>query len=172
MTEDSKRDGSEAALWARARAAWQEAAAPAEAPGALTLAAYLDDRLEAPARARVEAWMAGSTDALDLVIAAWEARAAAPAPVSGGLLGRAEGLVRQPPAAARPAIAARLAESLAAPAALARPAGWAGIAAAVLLASVIGFELGRTGSVEMAALDELLAEELSLGLAGPADDLL
>ncbi len=138
-----------ARLWARARGAW--AAPPGAEPDAVALAAYLDGTLDPEARARIEAWMAGSLDALNLVVAAREAGAEAPAAAPADVVRRAQGLVR----ARRPAtggFAARLGALLAPDAPFWRPVAWAGVSAALLLVSVSGFELGRAGTLHMVSL--------------------
>jgi hypothetical protein len=58
-----------------------------------------------------------------------------------------------------------------------RPLAWAGVAAALLVVSAGGFELGRLGTerlvpVQSAALVDDLEFALELGLDDPADDLI
>lgn len=172
MSEDFGSDRRDAALWRRARAAWIEGAGPAEAPDPTTLAAYLDGGLDAAARDRVEAWMAASEEALDLVIAAREALAAPAGEVPDGFVRRAQGIVAARPAPAGPGGSA-MAGLGAWLGGFWRPAAWAGAAAAVvLLASASGFELGRVGVAELAALDGIAMQDLDLALDPGADDLL
>ena len=177
MSEDSDIGKAGAELWARARGAMGSRTGPGEAPDALTLAAYLDGTLDPEARDRVEAWMAGSSDALDLVIAAREALAAAPAPAPLSLLERARGLVRdqgsvQDRRRDGGGLAARLAAWLVPEAGFLRPAMWAAAASLFLLVSVSGFELGRLGAVQMVAVQIVPADDLGFDLDDSAEDLL
>ena len=104
MSEELEKATDGAGLWARARAGWRDAVAAPEAPDPLTLAAYLDGTLEEATQERVEAWMATSSEALDLVMALREA--GAPEAVPESLLTRAQGLVRERPGAARAGLGA------------------------------------------------------------------
>ena len=149
MAKESVNHKDGARLWARARGAWT--APPGAAPDAVTLAAYLDGTLDPEGRARVEAWMAGSLDALDLVVAAREAGAEAPAAAPADVVRRAQGLVRTRRVAGG-GFAARLGARLASDAPFWRPVAWAGVTAALLLVSVGGFELGRAGTLHMVSL--------------------
>jgi anti-sigma factor RsiW len=158
-----------------------------EAPDPLLIAAYVDGTLDPPARARVEAWMAGSSDALDLVLAARAAHADAPsgAPMAApaGLLTRAQGLVR-PRAAADTGWQRGVADWFAgmappgiAPSSIARPGMWAATAAAMVFAAVVSFELGRETTVKLAATraDTLIvaaADDDGLGFDPSSGDLL
>ncbi len=164
MAKESVNHKDGARLWARARGAWT--APPGAAPDAVALAAYLDGTLDPEGRARVEAWMAGSLDALNLVVAAREAGAGAPAAAPADVVRRAQGLVR----ARRPAgggFAARLGALLAPDAPFWRPVAWAGVTAVLLLVSVSGFELGRAGTLQMVSLqvEPAPAEPAPAGLA-------
>ncbi|MFQ5776250.1 MAG: hypothetical protein ACE5GS_17165 [Kiloniellaceae bacterium] len=172
MSEDKNEGGRAAELWRLARPGWLDAVAAAEAPDPMVLAAYLDGNLDPDARARVEAWMAASPAGLDLVAAAREAReAAAPAVVPDRVLRRASALVRAGSASGARAgdWRARMASALAA---WARSTAWAGVAAAILLASLSGFELGRTGVEHLASLDALMADDVRLVMGRPTPDLL
>ena len=77
MTEETNKSKAGAELWARAREGWRVATAAPDAPDSMTLAAYLDGTLDQAARERVEAWMAASPEALDLMISARSAQAEA-----------------------------------------------------------------------------------------------
>ncbi len=194
MAKESVNHKDGARLWARARGAWTAptAAAPGAEPDAVALAAYLDGTLDPEGRARVEAWMAGSLDALNLVVAAREAGAEAPAAAPADVVRRAQDLVRARRVAGG-GFAARLGALLAPDAPFWRPVAWAGVTAALLLVSVSGFELGRAGTLQMVsrqvelaraglasaelASAELTQAELSdddfgFGLDDPTDDLL
>ena len=149
MAKESVNHKDGARLWARARGAWT--APPGAEPDAVALAAYLDGTLDPEGRARIEAWMAGSLDALNLVVAAREAGAEAPAAAPVDVVRRAQGLVRARRAAGD-GFAARLGALLAPDAPFWRPVAWAGVTAALLLVSVSGFELGRAGTLQMVSL--------------------
>ena len=177
MSEDSDIGKAGAELWARARGAMDSRVGPGEAPDALTLAAYLDGTLDPEARDRVEAWMAGSSDALDLVIAAREAMAAAPAPVPQGLLARARGLVRaqgslQDRQRDGGGLGSWLSGWLVPDAGFLRPAVWAAAASLFLLVSASGFELGRLGVVQMVAVQSIPIDDLGFDLGDPTEDLI
>lgn len=177
MSGESNIGKAGAELWARARGAMGSRAEPGEAPDDLTLAAYLDGTLDPEARDRVEAWMAGSSDALDLVVAAREALAAAPAPAPQGLLERARGLVRaqgseQDRRRDGGGLAARLAAWLVPEVGFLRPAMWAAAVSLFLLVSISGFELGRLGAVQMVALQSIPADDLGFDLGDSTEDLL
>ncbi len=153
-----------------------------EAPDSLLIAAYVDGTLDPPARDRVETWMAGSPDALDLVLAARAAHAGAPPAVPPAaplqLLARARGLVR-PPAVADTAGRRTLGDWFAglAPPSIAQPGVWAATAAAMVFAAVFSFELGRETTVKLAATraDTLIvaaADDDGLGFGPSSGDLL
>jgi len=162
---EADREG--AALWARARDPWRKGvAAPAE-PDPLTLAAYLEGRLDEAAAAPVEAWMVADPEALDSVLSARAALAEAPPEVPRHVTARARHIVcgragRVTPSRSGGALFGWFTGIL-------RPAVWAGATAAVLLASVSGFELGRAGVENLAALDAAVAADVRLvmGPSGP-----
>jgi len=181
--EENTRDG--AGLWARARPGWRALAATGNAPESaqevsnpLILAAYLDGTLDGAGCDAVEAWMAASPEALDLMIAAreslGEAPGAAPGPAPEGLISRAQGLVRAPVRESA-GFGAWLRGLIGFEPAAWRPLAWAGTAAVLLVVSAGGFELGRLGteqlvSVQTAALGDDL--DLDLGFDEPVDDLI
>ena len=173
-TGGNARDG--AGLWARARPGWRATIAPGSAeaaPNPLMLAAYLDGTLDEAGREAVEAWMAATPEALDLMIAAREALAAEPpgaAPVS--LVSRAQGLV---PAPLRESagLGARLRGLIGFEPEAWRPLAWAGVTAALLVVSAGGFELGRLGTDRLVPVQTAtLGDDLGLGLDDPADDFI
>ncbi len=172
MTEGTNKSKAGAELWARAREGWRAAAPRPEAPDSLTLAAYLDGTLDEAARERVEAWMAASPEALDLVISARSAQAAAPEAAPDGLTSRAQGLVRERPRAARAGLGAWLSGLIAFQVEAWRPVAWAGVTAALLVVSTGGFELGRLGALYMAPVQTAAGDDLGFGLSDPADELL
>lgn len=178
MTDRYDPKAEDAELWSRAREAClaplrESADAPGAAPDPLVLAAYLDGTLDPLSAERVEAWMAGSPDALDLVIAAREALVASPAPAPQGLVERARGLVRARPArASGDGLLERIGRWLVPGYGLGRSAAWAGLAAALLLSAAGSFELGQFGVRQLAAAEVQEADELGLGLGQPLDELL
>ncbi len=175
MSEELEKAKYGAGLWARARPGWRDTAAAPEAPDPLTLAAYLDDTLEEAAQERVEAWMAASPEALDLVIALREAglrEAGAREAVPESLLARAQGLVRERPRPARAGLAAWLGGSFSFQMAAWRPVAWAGVTAVLLLVSTGGFELGRQGALQIVDFQTASADDLDFGLSDPAEELL
>ncbi len=172
MTEelDKSEDGAE--LWTRAREGWRAATAAPDAPDSLILAAYLDGMLDEAALERVEAWMAASPEALDLVISARSAQAAAPEAAPDGLMSRAQGLVRAPPHGSRAGLGVWLSGLIGFQVAAWRPVAWAGVTAVLLVVSTGGFELGRQGALYMVPVQTAASDDLGFGLGDPADDLL
>jgi len=161
MNRDESSHRRDAALWRRARGPWAEAEGVAEAPDTVTLAGYLDGTLEAPARARVETWMAASADGLDLIVSARRAEGETVA-VPARIVRRAQDLVRGRRLAAADGRGWSGVRLIAAARGVLRPVAWGGVVAAVLLASVSGFELGRSGAAHLAALDATLAQDVRL----------
>lgn len=169
MTRDSDPGGRGGELWRRARAGWARTRAADEPPDLLGVAAYLDGALAPGVRARIEAWMARSPDALDLIVAARRALAEPPLPVPESLVRRAQALVPERSLADTRSAFRR--GRLPAPFAnLMRPATWAGVAAALLLSAASSFELGRTGAQHMFASGTLLAEDLDVEFGQAPDD--
>ncbi len=175
MSEEYGNGGDGARLWARARPGWRAAAAveaSGEAPDTLILAAYLDGALDEAGRAAVEAWMAATPAALELMISARADLGQAPGAAPENLVSRAQGLVRAPlrESAGRGAWLRGLFGF--APEAW-RPLAWAGVTAALLVVSAGGFELGRLGTERLVPVQTAaLGDDLGLGLDDPADDLI
>ncbi len=172
MTEETNKSKAGAELWARAREGLREATAAPDAPDSLTLAAYLDGTLDEAALERVEAWMAASPAALDLVISARSAQAAAPEAAPDGLMSRAQGLVRARQRAPRAGLGAWLSGLIAFQVEAWRPVAWAGVTAALLVVSTGGFQLGRLGALHLAPVQTAASDDLGFGLGDPADELL
>ncbi len=172
MTEELDKSEAGAALWARAREGWRTATLRPEAPDSMTLAAYLDGTLDQAALERVEAWMAASPEALERVISARSAQAAAPEAVPDGLMSRAQGLVRARPHGSRAGLGTWLSGLIGFQVAAWRPVAWAGLTAALLVVSTGGFELGRLGALHMAPVQTAASDDLGFGLSDPADELL
>ncbi|MHA1154173.1 MAG: hypothetical protein ACTSQ7_16235 [Alphaproteobacteria bacterium] len=168
------RDG--AGLWARARPGWRVANAPGSGesePNRLALAAYLDDTLDETGRAAVEAWLAASPEALELMIAARGGLAEPPGPAPESLISRAQGLVRAP-ARESAGLGVWLRGLIGFEPEAWRPLAWAGVTAALLLVvSVGGFELGRLGADRLVSIQSAtLGDDLELGLDDPADEFI
>lgn len=171
MTRDQDLDARGAELWRRAYDGWAGAQGAVAEPDPRTLAAYLDGTLDPDGRDRVEVWMATTPAALDLVVSARRSLADPMPEVPAGLVQRAQALVRSRPSEP-PRMLSRLERLLSPPAVLGRPAAWAGVTAAVLLSAVSAFELGRTGTRHMAALDAAVTGDVRLVLGRSAEDLL
>ncbi len=170
MSEEYRigRDG--ARLWARARPGWRSEIA-SEAPNSLMLAAYLDVTLDEAGSAAVEAWMAATPEALELMIAARAELGQAPEAVPENLVSRAQGLVRAP--LRRPAgLGAWLRGLIGFEPEAWRPLAWAGVTAALLVVSAGGFELGRLGTEQLVSVQTAALDDLGFGLDEPADDLI
>ncbi len=169
MGQDINLLGDDAALWRRARRSWRASTAPETSD----LAAYLDDRLAPRERERIEAWMLGEAAALDLVIAARQALAVGQEDLAAPprLVARAQALVPERGRARRgPAVP--LGRRFGVLPLWGRGTAWAGVALATLLLCATGFEFGRLGARHLVSLETMLAEDLSLGLGGAADELL
>jgi len=162
LSETERRDGK--ALWAAATTAH---ATPPGAPlDPLTLAAYLDGRLDEAARDRLEGELAASPLGLETFLAADAALGAGLAP-SQGLLARAAALV---PGEALPrrGLLGRLLGG-GAPRSEGfrlRPVSLAAALALVLVVAFAGFEIGRFGYA--AAAESYFPENDGFGLSAEA----
>ncbi|HVJ54485.1 MAG TPA: hypothetical protein VM689_18635 [Aliidongia sp.] len=108
--------------------------APAAAPpDAMTLAAYLDGRLDESGSAAIEAALAADPKLLDLLLDLRRPMAAEPAP--GGIVARAQALVDALPAKVVP-FRPRRTNGMSALMA------WGAMAASLVLVSLVGFDLG------------------------------
>ena len=167
------RDG--ARLWARARPGWRASNTSQTAedvPNPLALAAYLDDTLDQAGRAAVEAWMAATPEALELMIAIRAELGQAPGAAPESLVSRAQGLVRAPPRVST-GLGAWLRGLIGFEPEAWRPLAWAGVTAALLVVSAGGFELGRLGTERLVPVQTAaLGDDLGFGLDDPADDLI
>ena len=133
----SKDGTDEAALWRR----WRSASALVEAaePEALLLAAYAEGRLSEEAAGPAEDWLAAHPEAMSDIVAARLSIGAARPDASSALVERAMALVVAGDAQVLP---------------FRRPAGrrpswrtaalWSGMAASLLVTSMIGFTLGSS----------------------------
>ncbi len=164
MTERSLREERDRALWRRLRAESQGGAADeARAPDEMALAAYLEGRLDEAERAEVEVWLAAEPAALELVLAAREALAAPGMAAPDAVVRRAAALVPDPPGSR---LAGRL-RGVFTP--LWQPLGWSGAVAGVLLACVVGFQLGQSGYQSTVTLEQLEIAEAGF-VFDPADE--
>lgn len=145
--DDPERDR---AIWQAARDALRAEAARAAPPNEMDVAAYLDGRLEGRALERVEAWMASSEDALDLVMAARESLALGPDQAPVAVIRRARALVGGRAAEQHGGWLERLRSAVRTP--LWRPALSAVAAAIFLLVCAGSFELGRQESRSLAQI--------------------
>ncbi len=171
MTGKGTGAGDGATLWYRARPSWRRAAGVPEAPDDLTLAAYLDGALDEAAAEAVETWMALAPEGLNDIQAIRTIIAAPPLHAPGHAIARAQDIIRARPVQ-EPAQDGWLSRIFAGPAGNLRPTVWAGAAAAVLLASISGFELGRVGIEHLASLDATVAEDVRLVMGRTGQDLL
>ncbi len=135
----------EAALWRRWRSAAGLAMAEDAGPDPLLLAAYAENRLPADAAEAVENWLVANPEAADDVLAARRAARELLPEAPLGVAGRAAALV---------------AEGDARVVAFRRPVprvagwrtavAWGGIAASLLVTSLVGFTLGSDAYVSLA----------------------
>ncbi len=164
-----------ARLWARARPGWRASNTSQTAedePNPLILASYLDDTLDQAGRAAVEAWMAATPEALELMISARELAAEPPGPAPESLVSRARGLVRAPRRESA-GLGAWLRGLIGFEPEAWRPLAWAGVAAVLLVVSAGGFELGRLGTERLVPVQTAaLGDDLGFGLDDPGDDFI
>ncbi len=130
-------------------------------PDSMELAAYLDGTLEDAARDRVEAWFAAAPERLDLLIGARQALAEPTVPAPDPVVRRAAGLLPEPGSLPVPGFSAGFGRLLAL-AGPVRPLGLVAVSGAVLLACVVGFELGRMGYLSTLAMEQVVAYESGL----------
>ena len=132
-------EADETLLWQRWRAAVGGGPGAPQEPDALTLAAYVEDRLSPAAAAEVEAWVAANPAAMHDILAARQLREA-PLPVAPeAVAARAMALLGAAGAQVLPFIrrpARRLGLRSGA-------VGWAAMAASIVLASLAGFATGK-----------------------------
>lgn len=164
MSEKNLREERDRALWRRLRAESQGAAdGEAWSPDEMALAAYLDGTLDEAERAEVEAWLAAEPAGLELVLAARESLAEPDVAAPEAVVRRAAALVPDPPGN-------RLARRLRwAFTPVWQPLGWSGAAAGVLLACVVGFQLGQSGYRSSVTLEQLEIAEAGF-VFDPADE--
>lgn len=155
-----------ALLWRRARSAWvgrEESERPLDA---LELAAYLDGNLETAQREALERRLLADPEALDLLIAACGVEAVA---VSEAQIERAAAMVRDP---ARSGLWQRIWQGGDGQGLLALP--WlrmAGVAAALVIFCLVGFEMGRMGAQDVVTVEQAVDTELAFGFEDVEGDL-
>jgi anti-sigma factor RsiW len=172
MTDGEKKAADGPALWAHAReAAINSLLEYLPGTDAMDLAAYLEGRGDEAVRARVEAALVASPEALELVVAARQALDAGSAAAPESLIARAQDLVPDSPAR-RPGWMAWLGRLPALPWAPQRAMALATVAAGFIVVSVAGFELGRAEYDYSSQVDSLLAREVGSLLDGGGEDLL
>jgi hypothetical protein len=165
-------ESNDIALWRRWREGQEVAPGDAAAePDALILAAYAENRLgrpgidpeDDPAIAAVEAWFVEYPDALDDVVAA---RSPSTGAADEALVARAQSLIARPNEKVRPLMPARRSWRSA--------AAWSGIAASMIVAVLIGFQIGRSNIIDQPdATQNPSAEQILIGAPGTiiaADD--
>jgi hypothetical protein len=162
----------EAASWRRWRDSKAVAGDAAAEPDALTLAAYAENRLGRPGAdpetdpviAAVEAWLVDHPEALDDIVTA---RAGAEDAASDPLIARAQALIARPEgnvAVLRPRPAWRNAVA------------WSSVAASLVAAVLIGFQLGNDDVVDLTdtsqnpAVEQVLIGSPGVILAGDDED--
>jgi hypothetical protein len=154
----------EAALWRRWREGETASGDAGAEPDALVLAAYAEHRLGRPGTdpeadpviAAVEAWFVDCPTALDDVVAA---RSPITGPASETVVARAQSLIAQPDEKVRPLMSARPSWRSA--------AAWSGIAASMIVAVLIGFQLGRYNVMDLPdSAQNPIAEQALIGTPG------
>jgi hypothetical protein len=135
----------EAALWRRWRSAAASGAAAAVEPDALLLAAYAEDRLPEAASGTIEEWLATHPETVSDILAARRAARAEGLAASDAVIAAATALVVAGDAQVLtfPPPAARRARWRAA-------AMWSGLAASLVVTSMIGFTLGNSAYLSLA----------------------
>ncbi len=155
MTQDKTKTAEGAALWRR----FSEGRSPAaEAPDALTLAAYLDGALDETEVARLEAWLAADPALLDEMLALRQSLDTAPASAPAAVVARARALRREQNEPLRRVAPAARSAGAGQPGWLARlfgpwlrPAVPAFATLAVAIACAGAFELGRYQAEQLEA---------------------
>jgi hypothetical protein len=136
----------EAALWRRWRSASASAASIAFEPDAVLLAAYAEDRLPEAMRETIENWLAAHPEIVSDILAARRAARAEGSAASEALIARAAALV-----SAGDAQILTFPQSTGRWASWRTAALWSGVAASLVVTSMIGFTLGNSAYVSLAA---------------------
>ncbi len=155
MTQDKTKTAEGAALWRRFS---EGRSLAAEAPDALTLAAYLDGALDETEVARLEAWLAADPALLDEMLALRQSLDTAPASAPAAVVARARALRREQNEPLRRVAPAARSAGAGQPGWLARlfgpwlrPAVPAFATLAVAIACAGAFELGRYQAEQLEA---------------------
>lgn len=163
MTWRNRTDHADRLLWGRYREGLGHVPDAGE-PDAGLIAAWLDGTLDDAERDRVEAWLAVSPRAMEVLIAAREVRRADPMSAPANLISAAKALLGRP-AARRGAGGWHIG-------ALVRGLEWSGAAAAIVIACIVGFTLGlRTvdDSASSRGIDLAAGEPAVLRMGAPMD---
>lgn len=150
MNDEFRKDQEAAALWREAKEVWRSEEQEAEPLGFMTLAAYLDGSLPEEERALLEARIARDPALLEELAAFGGLDPQEP---PAGLILRAQGLVREAP---RPEKVKSGGLSGLFSGSFLQPLGWGSAFAALLVACLLSFELGRSA---LAAADEITTAE-------------
>lgn len=154
------------ALWRRYRMGAATGATPG-APDPALIASYLDGGLDDSERAAVEAWLAATPDALDALIGTQRSLADGARPiVPPALIRGAKALVVPAASRQRPADRSRGGSALAS---LLRTFEWSGVAAAVIVVCVAGFQLGLSSAAPTTEIEIALDQGPAFELAAPGD---
>ena len=135
----------EAALWRRWRSASVSGAVAAFEPDAVLLAAYAEDRLPEAMTGTIDDWLAAHPEMMSDILAARRAARGEAAAASEAVIARAAALV-----------VAGDAQILTFPPSTARRASWrtaaiwSGLAASLVVTSMIGFTLGSSAYLSLA----------------------
>jgi len=132
------------ALWQRWRSRARAVAKGGLDDNATLLAAYVDGRLPTAKAEAIEEWLVDHPEALDDVIAARAAFAAAVAPAPDAIIARAQALVAAPADGVVPLAPLRARRQ-----GWRTAAAWSGLAASLLVTSLFGFALGSNAYVDL-----------------------
>ena len=135
----------EGALWRRWRSAAASGAAVAIEPDAVLLAAYAEDRLPEAVSGAIEDWLAAHPEAVSDVLAARRAARGDNPAASAAVIARATALV-----AAGDAQILTFPEPAGRRASWRTAAMWSGVAASLVVTSMIGFTLGNSAYLSLA----------------------
>jgi hypothetical protein len=135
----------EAALWRRWRSAAASGATPAVEPDALLLAEYAEDRLPEAMSGAIEEWLVGHPEFVADILAARRAARGNNLAASDAVIARAAALV-----AAGDAQILTFSQPAGRRATWRTAAMWSGMAASLVVTSMIGFTLGNSAYLSLA----------------------
>jgi len=168
MVNESERSEDGAALWAKAKHAFGPAES-GQVPDDVTIAAYLEGRLDSTAAARIEAWLTASEAGLDLVAAARTSLAAPVKEAPDRAVQRAQALVGFAPRQSTRGLFGWLSDLV--PPAW-HPAHALGVICVLVLLGAGSFELGREGAMAFAEPQQTVEEDLASSGVWPSDSFL